>query len=174
MVSPWAVPALTEPALIGSRIVVYLVGACVITAAVLLVRAWRRTTGEARRQLLWLVAGALPVAPAVAAAYFLSTADQTTVATLLLILAMLSLVSGAAFSVLRYRLYDVERVVTESAAYAIVSVSVVAIFVVVLVLISGSTPIDASSRGRPSRRRWPGSWSRGRRTFGAGERSAGG
>jgi signal transduction histidine kinase len=147
VVSPWAVPALKEPALIGSRIVVYLVGACVIAAAVLLVRAWRRTTGEAHRQLLWLVAGAMPVAPAVAAGYFLSTADQTTVATLLLILAMLSLVSGAAFSVLRYRLYDVERVVTESAAYAIASVSVVAIFVVVLVVISGSTPIDANSQG---------------------------
>ena len=35
--------------------------------------------------------------------------------------ATVSLAAGAALSVLRYRLYDVERVVTDSAAYALAS-----------------------------------------------------
>jgi signal transduction histidine kinase len=59
---------------------------------------------------------------------------------------MLSLVGGAALSVLRYRLYDVERVVTESAAYAIASISVVGAFGGVLLVLSRSSPIDAGSQ----------------------------
>ena len=58
----------------------------------------------------------------------------------------ITLAAGAALSVLRYRLYDVERVVTDSAAYAIASAAVIVSFVVVVVVISRTTPIDAGSQ----------------------------
>jgi signal transduction histidine kinase len=146
LVSPWAVEALRGPAAAGAAIAVYLLGACLLVSVFLLVGAWRRSSGESRRQLLWLVAGATPVAPVVVTAFVVSWQGGNAVAGALLGVAIVCLVMGAAFSVLRYRLYDVERVVTESAAYAIASGSVVVIFVVVIVAISRSTPIDAGSQ----------------------------
>ena len=146
LVSPWAVEALGWPAQNGAALAIYALGLCLLLSVYLLVRAWRRSTGESRRQLLWLVAGAVPVAPVVVAAFAFSLADRTSLAGALLGLAIVSLVLGAGFSVLRYRLYDVERVITESAAYAFASVSVVVIFGVVVLVISRSTPIEAGAQ----------------------------
>ena len=108
---------------------IILVGLCLIASAVGLVRAWRRTQGEARQQLLWLVAGALPLAPCVVASFAVSYAGHEDVAGYLMSAAIVTLAVGAALSVLRYRLYDVERVVTDSAAYAIASAAVIVSFV---------------------------------------------
>ena len=59
---------------------------------------------------------------------------------------MVALVVGAGLSVLRYRLYDVERVVTESAAYAVASAAVLVVYVGVVVVLSRSGPVDAGSQ----------------------------
>jgi signal transduction histidine kinase len=145
-VSPFAVPRLAGPIGTLATVAIYLLGLCLVASVFVLVRAWRRADGDARRQLLWLAAGAAPVAPAVVAAFALSQLDLYAAAAMVLGLAIVCLVVGAGFSVLRYRLYDVERVVTESAAYAIASGSIVAIFAGVVVVITRSTPIDSSSR----------------------------
>ena len=71
---------------------------------------------------------------------------HTEVAGYLMSAAIVTLAVGAALSVLRYRLYDVERVVTDSAAYAIASAAVIVSFVVVVVVVSRTTPIDAGSQ----------------------------
>lgn len=144
--SPLAIESLARVTRLVAAVAIYGLGLCLVASAVVLVVAWRRADGERRQQLLWLVAGAIPIAPCVVAAFVLSRADQTGVASLVLSGAMVALVAGAAFSVLRYRLYEVERVVTDSAAYAIASVSVVAAFVAVLVVINRSTPIAAGSQ----------------------------
>ena len=145
-VSPLAVQRLAGPMGALATVSVSLLGLCLIASVFVLVGAWRRARGDARRQLLWLAAGATPVAPAVVAAFFFSGRDEYAGASVVLGLAIVSLVLGAGFSVLRYRLYDVERVVTESAAYAIASVSIVAIFVAVIVVVTQSTPIDGRSQ----------------------------
>jgi signal transduction histidine kinase len=145
-VSPWAVERLAAPIGAIAGVSIYLLGVCLIASVCVLVGAWRRATGDARRQLLWLAAGAAPVAPAVVAAFALSGADRYAAASIVLGLAIVALVLGAGFSVLRYRLYDVERVVTESAAYAIASVSIVAIFVAVVVVVTRGTPVDTGSQ----------------------------
>ena len=144
--SPLAIESLAPVTRLVAAVAIYGLGLCLVASAVVLVVAWRRADGERRQQLLWLVAGAIPIAPCVVAAFVLSRADQTGVASLVLSGAMVALVAGAAFSVLRYRLYEVERVVTDSAAYAIAAVSVVAAFVAVLVVINRSTPIAAGSQ----------------------------
>jgi signal transduction histidine kinase len=146
LTSPWAVASLNRVAEPLSAVAIYGLGACLVASVVVLVQAWRRSKGESRRQLLWLVAGAVPVAPAVIAAFAASVADHTDAAGVFLGAAMITLVAGAGLSVLRYRLYDVERVVTESAAYAIASAAVVLVFVGVVVVISRSTPIAAGSQ----------------------------
>ena len=62
VVSPWALPgALGDVASVVAVVAVCGVGLCVVGSVVRLVLAWRRATGDARQQLLWLVAGALAV-----------------------------------------------------------------------------------------------------------------
>ena len=146
LVSPWAVEHVSGLVAAVASVAVILVGLCLIASAVGLVRAWRRSEGQARQQLLWLVAGALPLAPCVIASFAVSYAGHSDVAGYLMSAAIIALAAGAALSVLRYRLYDVERVVTDSAAYAIASAAVIVSFVVVVVVVSRTTPIDASSQ----------------------------
>ena len=144
--SPWAIESLSVPIAVLAGISVSALGVIVIASVVQLARAWRRSAGEARQQLLWLVVGAVPLAPSVAFAYIFSWAGADDLAALVLGAATVLLLVGAALSILRYRLYDVERVVTESAAYAIASISVLAIFVGVLVVVGRTTTVDTSSQ----------------------------
>ena len=144
--SPLAVPAISEAAQIVGAVALYTLAGCLLASIALLVRAWRRAEGESRRQLLWLVAGAVPLAPAVIASFAVSLADHTEFAVVILGAAMVTLVVGAGLSVLRYRLYDVERVVTESASYAIASAAVLLAYVGVVVVVSRSASIDAGSQ----------------------------
>ena len=144
VVSPWALPgALGDLAAVIAAVAVFGVGLCVLGSAVALVLAWRRAEGEARQQLLWLVAGALAVGTCVVAAFGLSIAGHNTSAALVLSLAIVCLTVGAALSVLRYRLYDVERVVTDSAGFAAAAAAVVGVFLAMLALVNRTTPADA-------------------------------
>jgi signal transduction histidine kinase len=144
--SPLAIDVLAGITQLVAAVAIYGLGLCLVASAVVLVVAWRRSDGARRQQLLWLVAGTIPIAPCVVAAFALSRADENGVASVVLSGAMVALVTGAALSVLRYRLYEVERVVTDSAAYAIASMSVVVVFVAVLVVINRSTPIADGSQ----------------------------
>ena len=143
--SPLAVAALDRPAKLLAAVAVYTLAGCLVGSLVPLVLAWRRPDDESRRQLLWLVVGALPLAPAVVAAFVFSGTGRDAYAGAVLAAAMVALVVGAGLSVLRYRLYDVERVVTESAAYAIASVAVLVAYVAVVVVVSRTGPLDAGS-----------------------------
>jgi signal transduction histidine kinase len=124
---------------------IYALGVVVVISVVQLVRAWRHSSGDGRRQLLWLAEGAVPMAPAVVGAFVASIANDTDVASILLGVAMVTLVVGAGLSILRYRLYDVEQVVIESAAYAVAAVAVVVAYAVVLLIVTRSTTVDAAS-----------------------------
>jgi signal transduction histidine kinase len=146
LVSPWAVESLSGPIATVAAVAIFLVGLCLIASTVALVRVWRRSEGQSRQQLLWLVAGALPLPPCVVASFVVSYAGHSDVAGYLLSAAIVTIAAGAALSVLRYRLYDVERVVTDSAAYAIASAAVIVSFGVVVVVVSRTTPIDAGSQ----------------------------
>jgi signal transduction histidine kinase len=143
--SPLAMAALDRPARILAAVAVYALAGCVVVSLVPLVLAWRRPEDESRRQLLWLVVGALPLAPAVVAAFVFSGTGRDAYAGAVIAAATVALVVGAGLSVLRYRLYDVERVVTESAAYAIASVAVLVAYVAVVVVVSRSGPLDSES-----------------------------
>ncbi len=146
IVSPWAVESLSGPMATAAAVAIILVGLCLVASTVGLVQAWRRARGESRQQLLWLVAGALPLAPCVIASFAVSYAGHSEVAGYLMTAATVTIAAGAALSVTRYRLYDVERVVTDSAAYAIASAAVIVIFGVVVLVVSRTTPIDPGSQ----------------------------
>ncbi|WP_051426307.1 sensor histidine kinase [Jiangella gansuensis] len=145
--SPWALPSpYGDLATYLSYGVGLALGACTIASVLVPVRAWRVAREDERRRLLWLGAGASPLVPGVAAAFVLSYTGYSEWAGWPLALAFVALAAGAALSVLRYRLYDVERVVTDSAAYALASGAVVAAFGAVVLVISRTTPLGERSQ----------------------------
>ena len=147
--SPWAIERISPVMEKLALIAVFLLGLCLLASVYLLGVAFRRARGEARQQLLWLVAGATPVAPAVIASFALSFAGNDAAAAVPLIGAVIALALGAGFSVAKYRLYDVERVVSESVSYALASGAVIVVFGLVVVVITRSIPTLSSTA------RWP-------------------
>jgi signal transduction histidine kinase len=147
VVSPWALPGrLGDVASAVAFVSVSAVGLCVVGSVVGLVLAWRRSGGDVRQQLLWLVAGGLAVGVCVVASFAVSFAGRADVAGVVMSLAIICLAIGAALSVLRYKLYAVERVVTDSAGYAAAAAAVVGVFLLVLAMVNRTTPADASAQ----------------------------
>lgn len=146
VVSPWAIAGIAGPIGVLSAVSVVMLGLCLLASVYVLVAAFRRARGEGRRQLLWLVAGATPLAPAVVASFAASYAGFEEAAGWILSVCVITLALGAALSVAKYRLYDVERIVTDSAAYAISTGAVIAVFGVVVVVITKSLPVRADAQ----------------------------
>ncbi|ONI91010.1 hypothetical protein ALI144C_01970 [Actinosynnema sp. ALI-1.44] len=143
---PWAISRLAGLVNSASYAVVLALGVCLLASVFLLLRAWRRVRDQDRRQLLWLVAGIVALIPAVVAAFVLSYLGFNHLAGWPLTVAFLALATGAALSVLKYRLYDVERVVTDSVAYALAAGAVIVAFGLVVVVISQTTPLGATAQ----------------------------
>jgi hypothetical protein len=121
--NPLAIPALARvlavPAVAG---VVIVLVALLVGAGSLVVR-FRRARGVERQQLRWLAyAAALATGlllVALAAAFLLANDVMVTVS-LALGVALLPLATGAA--ILRYRLYDLDRIVSRTLAYGLLTV----------------------------------------------------
>jgi hypothetical protein len=114
-----------------------LVAVCLVASLAGQVASWRRSSGERRQQLKWLAAG---LAALVACAVIGSVAGIGTVtgvtaitnACLLAGLATFSLCIGVA--VLRYRLFDIDRVISRTLAYAIVTGLLVGLYAGIVLL----------------------------------------
>jgi MFS family permease len=121
--NPLAVPALAPglvvPAVVG--VVVALVSPLVGAGS--LVWRFRRARGTERQQLRWLAyaatlaAGLLVVA---LVAGLLLAKDDLVLASLALAMALLPLATGAA--ILRYRLYDLDRIISRTVAYGLLTI----------------------------------------------------
>ena len=120
--NPLAVPALAPALLVAALAGMAVTAVGLLAGAGSLVVRFRRARGIERLQLRWLaLAGAcaaalLPVA-LVAAGLAL---DPVVLASLTLCLALLPLATGAA--ILRYRLYDLDRILSRTLAYGLLTV----------------------------------------------------
>jgi hypothetical protein len=120
--NPLAIPALARvlvvPAVAGVAIVLV---ALLVGAGSLVVR-FRRARGVERQQLRWLAyaaalaAGLLLVALVAA---FVLAKDEVVTASLALGVALLPLATGAA--ILRYRLYDLDRIISRTVTYGLLT-----------------------------------------------------
>jgi hypothetical protein len=121
--NPLAVPALSRvlvvPAVAG---IVIILGSPLVGAGSLVGR-FHRARGTERQQLRWLalaaVLGALLLLVALVAAFVFSE-DGVVLTSLALCVALLPLATGAA--ILRYRLYDLDRIISRTLAYGLLSV----------------------------------------------------
>jgi len=121
--NPLEVPALARvlavPAVVGAVVVLV----SLLVGAGSLVGRFRRARGVERQQLRWLAyaaalaAGLLLVALVAA---FLLVNENLVLMSLALGLALLPLATGAA--ILRYRLYDIDRIVSRTVAYGLLTV----------------------------------------------------
>jgi len=122
--NPFGVAALAEPpldALIPAAGLIVLVA--LVVAAGSLVGRFRRARGVERQQLRWLVWGATLAAVALVVAIVeLALHGDTSLfqAAIGACLALLPLATGAA--ILRYRLYDLDRIISRTLAYGLLTV----------------------------------------------------
>jgi hypothetical protein len=99
------------PAWIDAVVVVGLAG-IVLSAVGLQVLSWRRATGERRQQLEWLAFGAAVTVVWLIAMLFISS---------LPIVGIAALPVSMGIAILKYRLYDIDRIISRTLAYAIVT-----------------------------------------------------
>jgi hypothetical protein len=120
--NPVAVPALAPALLVAALAGMAVVAAGLVAGAGSLVLRFRRARGVERLQLRWLAlagacASALLLVALVAGALAL---DPVVLGSLAICLALLPLATGAA--ILRYRLYDLDRIISRTLAYGLLTV----------------------------------------------------
>jgi signal transduction histidine kinase len=145
--NPWAMPSVarvTDP--VGS-LALLIVGLSLIAGAVSVIVRFRRASGDDRRRLLWLALVVVPMPVFVAAAFVAASTGNASV-TIWATGGFVVLVPVAAgLSVLRFQLYDVERVVGRALSYSLLSVVLVAVYAtIVLVATRASGSFASSSR----------------------------
>jgi hypothetical protein len=123
---------------LGGTVVVIVIIAVVFLAMASLVIRYRRAVGVERQQLKWFAAVIAIAGPALAIAFLTSGATSGVIADVsnaawgiaLLSLALLPLAIGLA--VLRYKLYEIDRIISRTISYGVVTLVLASVFVVVV------------------------------------------
>jgi len=135
LTNPWALTSIAwlVNAVAGIAITVVMVG--LVVSGVSLVVRYRRAEGDERLQLRWLFGAVLPLPVLVVASYFAAVTDQSALRTLATGGFVLVVPIVAGLSVMRFRLYDVDRILSRATAYVCSSVLLAALFVAVSVAV---------------------------------------
>jgi hypothetical protein len=108
--------------------------------------SWRRATGERRQQLKWLASGAAVTLVFLAASFGISS---TSVAGEILSFALAALPVGIGVGILKYRLYDIDRIISRTLAYAIVTGLLIGVYAGLVLLatdvLSFHTPVAVAA-----------------------------
>ena len=97
------------------------------------VLAWRRASGERRQQLKWLMSGAAVSIAAVAVTAIVGTLDKSSSPALeavadVVFVGVAALPVSVGVAILKYRLYDIDRIISRTLAYAIVTGLLVGVY----------------------------------------------
>jgi hypothetical protein len=97
------------------------------------VLSWRRASGERRQQLKWLMSGAAVCMAAVAVTAIVGTLDKSTSPVLqavvdIVFVGVAALPVSVGVAILKYRLYDIDRIISRTLAYAIVTGLLVGVY----------------------------------------------
>jgi hypothetical protein len=137
--TPWQVDALV---LVGAGAV----GVGLATGTLLLVRRFRAAVGEERGQLAWIASAAAGLATGLALAVVLGLLGLPNwLSVLPLMLAYLCVPVCTGVAILRFRLYDIDVIVSRAIVLAMLSAVVAAAYV--LVVLVTSSMVDAPAEG---------------------------
>jgi hypothetical protein len=124
----WAHPFASSPATGLTAVLSPVTGLLVTTALLVSVAAlavrFAKSSGEERLQLKWCATAALVLAVVLASAIWLNSAAVN----ILQSLAFWCLWAAIAIAVLKYRLYDIDRIISRTLAYAIVTGLLVGVY----------------------------------------------
>jgi signal transduction histidine kinase len=140
VVSPLAIDGLSGPISAVAAVAVLTLGLCLVASVGAVFVRFGRSRGEERQQMLWLVAGVAPTPVCVVFAFATSYADHDELALWALLVSVASLVVGAAFSIVNYRLYGVENVAGAALSYAVATVAVVGTYALAVVVATETIP----------------------------------
>ncbi len=106
-----------------------------------LVLRFRRSPDDARRQIKWFALAAL-VGGSILAVYLTASvitgsSEATKLLQALVVLALLSLPASAGMAILRYRLYDIDRIVSRTISYGVLTATLVVVYVGAVLLLQG-------------------------------------
>jgi len=108
------------------------------------VGSWRRSSGERRQQLKWLASGA-----AVCGASGISAIATSSAIWEVLIVGFAALPVSIGVGILKYRLYDIDRIISRTLAYAIVTGLLVGVYAGLVLLatqvLSFHTPVAVAA-----------------------------
>jgi hypothetical protein len=109
-----------------------LLGIAIALALASLVQRFRRASGDARQQIKWFALATL-IAGAAVTLQFTSDIVSGSVSTekaleILVILSLMGVPVSAGMAILRYRLYDIDRIVSRTISYGLVTALLVAMF----------------------------------------------
>jgi hypothetical protein len=108
-----------------------LVALCLVASLVGQVASWRRSSGERRQQLKWLMVGSAALVAGVA----ISTVPGTgTIGFACFPAGLLVFTLCMGGAVLRYRLFDIDRIISRTLAYAIVTGLLVGVYAGIVLL----------------------------------------
>jgi hypothetical protein len=98
------------------------------------VLSWRRASGERRQQLKWLASGAGVSVAVIAVSFGISS---TGTAGDVLGVGLAAMPVGIGVGILKYRLYDIDRIISRTLAYAIVTGLLVGVYAGLVLLATG-------------------------------------
>ena len=105
-------------------------GACWLASVAGQVLSYRRSSGERRLQLKWLIGGsAIAVAGGLLAVPFSDSPDRALhIGGSIALVAVLALPVSMGVAILKYRLYDIDRILSRTVAYAIITGLLVGVY----------------------------------------------
>ena len=108
-----------------------LVAVCLVASLAGQVASWRRSSGERRQQLKWLMAG---LAALVAGAGISAVPGTGIIGTACYLAGLVAFSLCVGVAVLRYRLFDIDRVISRTLAYTIVTGLLVGVYAGIVLL----------------------------------------
>jgi hypothetical protein len=109
-----------------------------LIGAASLVARYARATSDVRAQLKWLVASVVPAALILPISFFEPDQTNTSVADLLWASALLLVPLSIGVAIVRYRLYDINRIISRGLSWAILSGLLIAVYAGAVLLLEGA------------------------------------
>jgi MFS family permease len=101
------------------------------------VLSWRRASGERRQQLKWLACGAAVAVGSLVLAAVLGTS--------VLLVGIAALPASIGVGILKYRLYEIDRIISRTLAYAIVTGLLIGVYAGLVLLATRALPVSLST-----------------------------
>jgi hypothetical protein len=121
--NPFFVPALAAPAMVVALPVLAITLLSVVVGGASLVVRFRRARGEERQQLRWVASAAVVAAAGIPVAMAGIAIESATVVGVAVLGSAAVLCLAIAAAILRYRLYDLDRVISRTLAYGLLTLS---------------------------------------------------